>query len=174
MKQDQKNPSRMKVKKVATLGVLVGVALVLGYLESLVPFATGVPGVKLGLAHIVTLFALYRMDTWSVWITGIVRVALATLLFGNAMVLLYSVAGVVCSLCVMWLLRRCRWFSPVGVSIAGGAAHNIGQMICAACLMNTAGLIWYLPVLLLFGTVSGAVIGVLGSLLIARFKRVDL
>lgn len=158
------------VKKIAVWGVLVSVSLVLGYIESMIPFAVGVPGVKLGLCHIVTLFALYRMDVGSVWMTGVVRVGLAALLFGNVMVLAYSAAGMVCSLSVMLLLKKCRCFSPVGVSVAGGAAHNMGQIICAACLMNTAGLIWYLPVLLLFGTVSGTLIGALGSLLINRLK----
>ena len=157
-------------KKIAVWGVLVSVSLVLGYIESMIPFAVGIPGVKLGICHIVTLFALYRMDVPTVWMTGAVRVGLATLLFGNVMVLAYSAAGMVCSLLVMLLLKRFRCFSPVGVSIAGGAAHNIGQICCAAILMNTSRLIWYLPVLLLAGTVSGLLTGILSSVIISREK----
>ncbi len=170
MKQTYLDTRGGSAHRVAVWGLLVGVSLVLGYLESLIPFGIGVPGVKLGLCHIVTLFALYRMSTGAVWITGAVRVTLASLLFGNVMVLVYSGAGMVCSLCVMLLLRRCKCFSAVGVSVAGGAAHNVGQMLCAAALMQTAGLLWYLPVLLLAGTVSGTLTGLLGGVLISRYK----
>lgn len=170
MKQNYLDAARRgQAHKVAVWGLLVGVSLVLGYLESLIPFGVGVPGVKLGLCHVVTLFALYRMSTTAVWITGAVRVTLASLLFGNAMVLLYSGAGMVCSLFFMLLLRKSKHFSTVGVSIAGGAAHNMGQMLCATALMQTAGLLWYLPVLLLAGTVSGTVTGLLGGVLISRY-----
>jgi len=147
---------------------------VLSYIEVMIPFAVGLPGVKLGLSHLVTLFALYCMGVKEVWFTGLVRVTLAALLFGNAMTFLYGGAGTFCSLCVMLLLRKCRGFSPVGVSIAGGAAHNIGQILCASLLMETAGLTWYLPVLLVAGTVSGFVIGSVGNMIIHRFQRIRL
>ena len=158
------------VKKIAWLGMLVAVAFVLSYIEAMIPFATGLPGVKLGLAQLVTLFALYCMGAGEVWFTGLVRVSLSALLFGNAMTFLYGGAGTICSLCIMLLLKKCKWFSPVGVSIAGGVAHNIGQIICASLLMETVGLVWYLPVLMVAGTVSGFVIGMVGNTIIQRFQ----
>lgn len=159
------------VKRVALLGMLVAVAFVLSYIEAILPFSVGIPGIKLGLCHVVTIFALYRMRTGEVWFMGFVRVTLAALLFGNAMVWVYSAAGTVLSLLVMLLLKRSPRFSAVGVSIAGGVAHNVGQILCAAMLMETAGLIWYLPILLAAGGISGAMVGVLGGLLVHRFPR---
>lgn len=161
------------VKTVAVLGVLVAAAFVLSYIEMILPISVGIPGVKLGLCHIVTLFALYRLGPKAAWFICFVRLALNTLLFGNAMVLIYSAAGAVLSLGVMLLLYRRPLFSHVGVSLAGGVGHNIGQILCAALMMETAGLIWYLPVLLLSGTVSGAIVGILGGLLIGRFERME-
>ena len=164
--------NREKVKnvteRVATLGVLTAVALVLTYVETVITMGIRLPGVKLGLCHLVTLFALYRMKTADVWLTGLVRVSLSALLFGNAMIFLYGGMGTLCSLAVMLLLRKCRYFSAVGVSVAGGAAHNIGQIICAALLLETGGLAWYLPFLLVAGTLSGVITGILGGMLIHR------
>ena len=161
----------MSVKTVATLGMLVAVAFVLSYIEMALPISVGIPGVKLGLCHIVTLFSLYRLGPKSAWFTCFVRLALNTLLFGNAMVLLYSAAGAILSLVIMILLYQRPAFSPVGVSLAGGVGHNIGQILCAALMMETAGLVWYLPVLVLSGTVSGVIVGLLSGWLINRFEK---
>lgn len=164
----------LSVRTVATLGMLVAVAFVLSYVEMVLHFSVGIPGIKLGLCHIVTLFAVYRLGPKAAWFTCFVRVALNTLLFGNAMVLLYSVAGAVLSLAIMLLLYKRPAFSSIGVSLAGGVGHNVGQILCAALMMQTPGLVWYLPVLLLSGCVSGVIVGLLGGLLIHRFEALRL
>jgi heptaprenyl diphosphate synthase len=148
--------------------VLVAVAFILSYLEFLLPLPVKLPGVKLGLCHIVVVFALYRMGRFETVLLSGVRVVLAGLLFGNMASLIYSLAGAALSLAVMLLFVRVRIFSTVGVSLAGAVSHNVGQILCAACLMGTAGLVWYLPLLLVAGCVSGTVIGLVAVLAIRR------
>lgn len=167
---DKREHRRGNARRVATLGILVAVAFVLSYIEAILPFSLGIPGIKLGFSHIVTVFALYRMRTWETVLVTLVRVVLAAMLFGSALSAIYSLVGATVSLAVMLVLRRLPVFSEVGVSAAGGVAHNVGQIACAAILMETAGLIWYLPVLLAAGCVSGVVIGSVASLIIRRVR----
>ena len=157
----------MKASKVAQYGLLIALALVLSYAESLLP-APGVPGVKLGLPNLAIVFALYRLGLWDAWMLSIVRVLLASALFGSGVSLAYSVAGAVLSLAVMGLLKKTDKFSPVGVSVAGGVAHNAGQILVAMALLETARLAWYLPVLWASGTVAGVLIGIVSGELVKR------
>ena len=157
----------MKSSKVARYGLLIALALVLSYAESLLP-SPGVPGVKLGLPNLVVVFALYRLGTWDAWCLSIVRVLLASALFGSGVSLAYSVAGAVLSLAVMGLLKKTGKFSSVGVSVAGGVAHNVGQILVAMALLETARLAWYLPVLWISGTVAGVLIGIASGELVKR------
>ena len=157
----------MRASKVAQYGLLIALALVLSYAESLLP-ALGVPGVKLGLPNLVIVFALYRLGVWDAWCLSIVRVLLASALFGSGVSLAYSVAGAVLSLTVMSLLKKTDKFSPVGVSVAGGVAHNAGQILVAMALLETARLAWYLPVLWISGTVAGVLIGIVSGELVKR------
>ena len=157
----------MKASKLARYGLLIALALVLSYAESLLP-SLGVPGVKLGLPNLVIVFALYRLGLWDAWCLSIVRVLLASTLFGSVVSLAYSVAGAVLSLAVMGLLKKTGKFSPVGVSVAGGVAHNAGQILVAMALLETARLAWYLPVLWISGTVAGVLIGVVSGEVVKR------
>ena len=157
----------MNASKVAQYGLLIALALALSWLESLLP-PLGVPGVKLGLPNLVIVFALYRLGAWDAWRLSIVRVLLASALFGSGVSLAYSVAGAVLSLAVMGLLRKTGKFSPVGVSVAGGVAHNAGQILVAMALLETARLAWYLPVLWISGTVAGVLIGIVSGELVRR------
>ena len=157
----------MKASKIARYGLLIALALALSWLESLLP-PLGVPGVKLGLPNLVIVFALYRLGLWDAWCLSIVRVLLASALFGSGVSLAYSVAGAVLSLAVMGLLKRTEKFSPVGVSVAGGVAHNAGQILVAMALLETARLAWYLPVLWISGTVAGVLIGIVSGELVKR------
>ena len=163
--------SKNAAKTAALMGVLVAVAFVLSYVEMVLHFSVGIPGVKLGLCHIVTLFALYRIGPKAAVFTCFVRIFLNAWLFGNAMVLAYSAAGAILSLAVMMILYRLPLFSPVGVSLAGGISHNIGQILCAAILMQTAGLVWYLPVLLVSGCLSGVTVGFISGWIMSRFEK---
>ena len=157
----------MSAKRIARYGLLTALALALSYAESLLP-SPGVPGVKLGLPNLVVVFALYRLGTVDAWALSLARVLLASVLFGNGVGLAYSMAGAVLSLSVMCLLKKSGRFSETGVSVAGGVAHNAGQVLVAVLLLETARLAWYLPVLCLSGTVAGVLIGVVSALLVKR------
>ena len=157
----------MKASKVAQYGLVTALALVLSYLESLLPPMV-VPGVKAGLPNLAIVFALYRLSWKDACAVSLVRVVLVALLFGNGAALAYSAAGAVLSLAVMGLLKRTGKFSSVGVSVAGGVAHNAGQILVAMAMLETVRLAWYLPVLWISGTVAGILIGDVSGVLVKR------
>lgn len=157
----------MKSSKVAQYGLLIALALALSWLESLLP-PLGVPGVKLGLPNLAIVFALYRLSWRDACVISLARVALVALLFGNGPALAYSAAGAALSLAVMGLLKNTGKFSSLGVSVAGGVAHNAGQILVAMALLETARLAWYLPVLWISGTVAGVLIGIVSGELVKR------
>lgn len=156
-------------KDLVLCGLLTAAAFVLGYVESLLPFSFGIPGIKIGLANIVTVFSLYRLGTGKT--TGILlaRVLLSAITFGSMSALLYSLAGGVLSVAVMWVLKKSEKFGIMGVGIAGGVAHNVGQVVVASFMLGSA-LYGYLPVLLVSGSIAGAVVGVAAAELIKRLK----
>ena len=162
----------MKVKNVATLGLCVALAMIMSYIESLFPLNFAVPGIKMGLANIVIIFLLYRMGFGAACVVSLIRVFLVSLLFGNVMMMAYSIAGAVLSLGLMFLLKKSGKFSVVGVSIAGGVAHNAGQIIMAIILLGAKQIAYYLPVLAVTGTVTGVLIGIAASIVIKRIKRI--
>ena len=157
----------MKASKVAQYGLITALALVLSYLESLLP-PLGVPGMKLGLPNLAIVFALYRLSFKDACVISLVRVALAALLFGNGASLAYSAAGAALSLALMGLLHKTGKFSNIGVSVAGGVAHNGGQILVAMALLETSRLAWYLPVLWISGTVAGVLVGIVAGVLVKR------
>lgn len=159
-------------QKIAFLGVSTAVALVLAYVESLLPplFAT-VPGIKLGLPNIAIIFILYRFGVKEAAAVSFVRIAAVALLFGNPMTFAYSMAGGFLSLLGMTLLRKLNFLSMVGVSVAGGVLHNVGQILTAMLLLETAELGYYLIVLSITGTVSGIFVGLCGSFAVKRFMQ---
>ncbi len=164
----------MKTKKVATLELTNPLAMIMSYIEALVPLSFAVPGIKMGLANIVIIFVLYKLGTKEAILVSLIRVILVSLLFSNVMAMAYSIAGAVLSLSVMWLLKKTDKFSFVGVSIAGGIMHNVGQIIMAVILLGTEQIALYLPVLIITGTVTGVVIGIVSGLVINRFKNIRL
>lgn len=150
----------------------VAIAMVLSFVESQIPALVAVPGVKLGLANIAVIFTLFVLGVPDAMLVSLVRVLLVSLLFGNAVGWLYSVSGAVLSLLVMLLLRKTGRFSTVGISIAGGVFHNIGQVLAAMLVLRTEGVLFYLPYLLIFGAVSGTFIGICSSVLITRLEKI--
>lgn len=150
-----------------TLALLTATAMILSYVESLLP-SVGVPGVKLGLANIAVIFALYRLGWKSALAVSVVRVFMVTLLFGSLSALLYSLAGAGLSLVVMALLRRSDRFSSVGVSVAGGVAHNAGQILMAMLLLGSTRVAYYYPILVISGVAGGVFTGLTAALLIRR------
>lgn len=165
------NKREQRVKKVANYGVLVTLALVASYVETLIPISLGVPGAKIGLANLITIVALFLMGWKDAFAISIIRIVLAGFLFGNLFAIFYSLAGAILSLLIMMLLKKLE-FGTVAVSCAGGVAHNIGQISFAAFLVENSRLFYYLPILLIAGVLAGIVIGIIGGELIKRLKGV--
>lgn len=150
------------------MGLFTALAMIFGYVEALLPISVGIPGVKLGLANIVIVFALYRVKPSEAFLINLVRIVLVSLMFGNLSVMLYSLAGGIVSFCAMILLKRTGKFSIYGVSIAGGVFHNAGQLVMAMLVLETRALVYYGPVLLLSGLITGLVIGITAKEVLKR------
>ena len=159
-------------KRLVLLAMLTAVAMILSYVESLLP-SVGIPGVKMGLANIAVIFALFRFGWKEAAALSLVRVVLVSLLFGSVGAMLYSLAGAVLSLAVMALLRRTDRFSTLGVSVAGGVAHNAGQILMAMLILQTRQLLGYLPVLAGAGIGGGILTGLAAALLIRRIPEYE-
>lgn len=160
---------RSTSRKLAYLGLCTAVALILAYVEVLLPpLFTAVPGIKLGLPNIAIIFVLYRYGVRHAAAVSFIRIAVVAMLFGNPMTFVYSLAGAALSLLVMALLRRMDFLSMVGVSVAGGVFHSVGQILMAMLLLGTAELGYYLIVLAITGTVSGVFVGLCGALAVRR------
>jgi heptaprenyl diphosphate synthase len=151
----------MTTKSVAHCGTLTALAMIFGYVEALIPFHFGIPGVKLGLPNIITVFALYTLPVYQVFAIQVMRIVLVSFLFGSLSMMLYSLAGGLLSLVVMVLLKKKKWLSIAGVSLAGGVSHNIGQLAVAVLVVQNLKIAFYLPALLASGLVTGGLIGML-------------
>lgn len=160
--------SSLHTLPIAITGLMVSIALIFSYLEVLLPFNIGVPGIKLGVANIVIIVTLYYFNGKYAMIINIVRIFISGLLFSGVFGIIYSLAGGLLSLLTMILLKRVRIFSVTGVSIAGGVMHNLGQMLIASILVGNSGVFIYFPVLVISGVVCGFVTGVI-SFLILRY-----
>lgn len=165
-----------QVTKLAFLGVFTALALVLSYVEAqLPPIWTAVPGIKVGLPNIIIIILLYKLGVKEAATVSLIRVLFSSfLLFGSGMMLIYSVVGASLSLVLMTICKKLNLFSTVGVSIVGGISHNLGQILVAIALFDTAQLGYYMIVLALTGTVAGVFIGLAGSLLLKRLEKVKI
>ena len=158
-------------RKIALLGLCTAIAMVFAWVESqLPPLAVAVPGIKMGLPNIVIIFILYRMGWKEAAAVSFVRIVAVSLLFGNPVMIAYSLAGGLLSLLGMLLLKKTNCLSTVGVSVAGGVLHNVGQILMAMLIMSTAGLGYYLIVLAVTGTVSGIFVGLCGGFAVKRIR----
>ena len=157
-----------KTKKLVLLAATVAVAMVLSFVESRIPPLVAIPGVKMGLANLAVIFALYRFGVKEAAFISLIRVLLISLLFGTPASLLYSFCGAVLALAVMCPLKHFSFFSTVGVSVLGGVFHNLGQILVACLVTKTDLFSLYFPFLLLSGTLSGVFIGLAGALLVKR------
>lgn len=162
----------MKTKRLVTLSSLIAVAMILSYIESLIPVFIPIPGVKLGLSNIASVFTLYTLGAPAAICVSLIRVTLSSLLFGSITSFLYSMSGAILSLVAMCLLHRLTSLSPIGVSTVGGVLHNIGQVAMAALIMDSGAILLYLPVLFVSGTVAGVVIGIAGGILAKRLEKI--
>ena len=152
--------------------MFTALALIFSYLETLIPVSVGIPGVKLGLANLITVIALYKIPVKDVYVLAVVRVVLAGFIFGNYFSILYSLAGAVLSLTVMVILAKSDGFSVMGVSMAGGVAHNVGQLLIAMAVVETFSVVYYIPVLLVAGLVTGLLIGIVSGQILKRITDI--
>ncbi len=162
----------MKSKKIATYGLLIALAFIFSYVESLFPMPFGVPGMKLGLANLVVISALYGMGWRDAFVLSVIRILLVGFTFRDPNTMLFSLAGGILSWLMMVIFKKSKMFSMVGVSIIGGVSHNIGQIAVAIVYVSNLNLVYYLPVLLVFGAVTGSLIGILGAMIVKRLKRI--
>ena len=164
--------TKKQIQLLTLLSMLTAAALILSYAESVLPpvFPT-VPGIKIGLPNIITVFVLYRMGISPAFLLSILRISLAALLFGNPISFVYSLAGSILSISIMVLLKRIDAVSAVGVSVAGGIFHNVGQILAAMLILGTAKIGYYLVILAVTGTLSGLFVGLCGALMISRFPQ---
>ncbi|MBR2808053.1 MAG: Gx transporter family protein [Oscillospiraceae bacterium] len=160
----------MKTKKLTVMAMTTAVAMILSFVESQIPAFVAVPGVKIGLANIAVVFALYRLGWKEAVAISLVRVVLVSMLFGSIASLFYSLAGAVLSLTGMGLLKKTGKFTEIMISVTGGILHNIGQIGMACLILETAALRYYLPFLLISGIIAGIVVGILSAVLVQRIK----
>ncbi|MBO5198153.1 MAG: Gx transporter family protein [Lachnospiraceae bacterium] len=156
-------------KHITTFGMLTALAFILSYVETLIPFSFGIPGIKLGLANVVVLTALYLLGTGEAFCLSLVRIILAGFTFGNLYSMFYSLAGGVLSLCVMAFLKKTGKFTPMGVSAAGGVFHNVGQIVVAGLVLGR-NIAYYFPFLMVSGIITGLAVGLTGGLVIKRLR----
>jgi heptaprenyl diphosphate synthase len=160
--------------RAAYFGIFTALALILGYVEMLMPIQFGIPGVKLGLANLVTILVLYKMGWKDALLLSVVRIVLGGFIFSNLFAVFYSLAGGLLSLSVMGIVKKTGKFSVVGVSIWGGIFHNIGQLAVAMAVVQTYEVGYYFPVLLVAGLLTGMVIGILSGEVLKRIKNLRL
>ncbi len=162
----------MNSKKISLYGLLIALAFIFSYIESLIPIPFAIPGIKLGLANLVVIIAMYGIGVKEAFVLSMVRILLVGFTFRDPSTLLFSFAGGLLSWLSMTLLMKLKLFSMIAVSIIGGITHNIGQIIVAIIYVNNPSLIYYLPFLLISGVVSGTLIGLLSALTINRIKKI--
>lgn len=159
-------------KRLARLAMLLALAVIMGYLEALVPVAPTIPGIKLGLANFVIILVMYMFSIREAALISILRIILVGVLLSNMSMILYSLAGAILSLSVMALLKRNPHFSLYGVSMAGGVMHNAGQLLVAGALMGFQAILWYVPFLLAAGLLAGLLLGFLVRVCYSRLENI--
>ena len=164
----------MKSRKVSFMGLMIALAMIFSFVESQIPAFVAIPGIKVGLPNLVIVFLLFRFGWKEAVTVSLIRILLISLLFGNLQTLTFSVAGAVLSLIGMILVKKTRLFSTIAISVLGGVLHNVGQIIAACLWTATPEVAFYLPVLLISGTIAGTVIGIIAGLIVKKFETFKL
>lgn len=166
---------KRSTEKLTALALFSAMAIIFSYIEAVLPpIWSAIPGIKVGLANIVTVTLLYKFSIKEAFIVAFIRIIVIALLFGNVMTLVYSLAGFVLSVVIMAILKRTGLFSSVGVSIAGGVFHNLGQITVAMIMLQTKEIGYYMIVLAFTGTVAGILIGIAGNYLLKFSKKLHI
>ena len=155
-------------RKMTTMAITVSLALILSFIESRIPAFVAIPGIKVGLANIAVIFSLYKLGIKEAAIISVVRILLVSILFGSPVSLIYSLSGAVLSFACMLVLKQLTPLREVAISVSGGVMHNVGQIIAASVMLDTNVVVYYLPFLILSGTIAGIVVGFAAALLIKR------
>lgn len=162
----------MKTKKIATYGLLVALAFILSYIEFMIPLPIPIPGIKLGLANLVVITALYSMGEKEALSLSILRIILVGFTFGSISMMFFSLAGGLLSWLMMTIFKKSKIFGFIGVSVIGGISHNVGQIITAIFVVENINIVYYLPFLLISGIITGTIIGILGAMIVKRLKDI--
>ncbi len=163
---------KKRTERMALMAVLLALMLVLGFIESLIPLGVGIPGIKLGLANGVLLFALYMLGTKEAIVLMVLKVTVPLLYIPSYLqTIMYSAAGSVLSLTAMLLVKRIRGIGILGVSMTGAVMHNAGQVLMAMLILQTVSLLYYLSVLLVVGIVTGVLTGTAAKLVMQSLKK---
>ena len=173
MTQSPHNPERRSgssAQFVARVALLASLALIFSYVEAIIPYNPGIPGIKLGIANVVTVIALYRFGWKEAASVSVIRIIVAGLLFNGLFGMLYSLAGAAVSFAGMLLLRKTGLFSVIGVSMAAGVLHNMGQLLVAAALIEDLRIFFYFPVLLFSGIAAGILVGIISVMVLRVVK----
>lgn len=156
---------------IARVGLMAALALIFSYIEAIIPYNPGIPGIKLGIANVVTVIALYKFGAKDACAVSVIRIVIAGLLFNGLFGMLYSLAGACVSLIGMILLKKTDLFSVVGVSMAAGVLHNFGQLLVASALIEDLRIFFYFPVLLFSGIAAGILVGIIATMIIRTLER---
>ena len=160
-----------KARRTALIGMYAAIAVVLSYVEMLLPITIGIPGAKPGFANIIIVFAIYSVSGVSAFIINFIRILIIGMLFGNFVSIAFSICGALVSLAVMLAVKRIKGIHSLGVSICGGVSHNLGQIAAASFLVKNYSIFYYFPVLMIAGILSGIVIGIVSGLLLKRLNH---
>lgn len=164
------------MRRTAELGLMLALALILSYVESLIPFSFGIPGIKLGLPNLIVLLLLYEKPNTGgereALLVNVLRIVLSGFLFSNLYAILYALAGAAFSFTAMYFGRRIHLFSMIGVSVLGGVFHNVGQILVAMAVVETLAVAYYVPFLIVAGTATGALLGFAGMELLPYLRQI--
>ncbi|MCQ2080090.1 MAG: Gx transporter family protein [Lachnospiraceae bacterium] len=160
------------INKVAYLGVLLAFSLILSYLDSLLMFFSSIPGVKLGLANLSVIVCLYLIDYKYAFILSILKAVLSSLLFGSAFSMIYSLGGAFLSIFFMIIFYKINIIHIITVSIIGGVFHNIGQLLVAIFILKDTSILYYFPILMISGLLTGAILGFVASIVNPYIKKI--
>lgn len=155
---------------VAYMGIMLALAMIFSYIESMIPLSFSIPGIKIGLANIVTMVLLFTLGIKEAATVSLIRILLSSILFGNMSMMLFSMAGSVLSLAVMVLTKKTGKFSIMGVSISGGVSHNVGQIVAAMLILRSNSILIYLPVLIISGLAAGVITGMAAAVITKRIS----
>lgn len=171
MSSPDRSSYAIRTKRLALSAILAALAMILSYIEALIPMPVPIPGIKLGLANLIVIVAIYKLGFKYAFIINCIRIFTAGLLFTGVFGVMYSLAGGILSILIMYGLYRTGLFSMVGISMAGGVAHNLGQLVMACFIMSNLALMSYFPILLFAGMISGILIGIVAYLVINKLPH---